>query len=194
MKHCLQKAQKMQAVKPWTLSSVTTSQITIISQTGIVFLKSKHPRKRSKGNKYALAWRPYLFLRSLKQNLAQHITPNISLKGLFFVVFRVFLLLITTLELRNLSKSLANLEFCPEMVDFTSVVYFCHHNIHQSTTLGDVGYPLHLRVHSFLHLTNLCKLKKQLTKQQFTQMIVSKQHTLGDKAQNIGVLQRRIQE
>lgn len=73
-------------------------------------------------------------------------------KVLLFIVLNI-LLLITAPEFCNLPQALSHLTFCSKMVNFAGIVYLCHHNMHQSPTLGHIRYPLHLRVYSFLHFS-----------------------------------------
>lgn len=93
-----------------------------------------------------------LFLKIGIQSSHKYLTSLCISALSFFIVFSILLLLVTTLKLSKLSDTFSHLASCPKMVHFANMVYFCHCNMHQSATLGYIGYPLQLRVQSLLHL------------------------------------------
>lgn len=76
-----------------------------------------------------------------------------QLKPSFLCFLHLLLLLLTipALKLCNLTNTLCHLTPCSNVINLACLVYFGHHNMHQSSTLRHIGYPLHLRVNSFLH-------------------------------------------
>ncbi|KAL8170917.1 hypothetical protein V2J09_022721 [Rumex salicifolius] len=69
--------------------------------------------------------------------------------------FTLLCIAITALELFDITQFFSHMTSCSPMIHFSFSMNLRHHNINQPAALGDIRYPLHLRMQSFLHFADI---------------------------------------